>query len=276
VSAVASVGVVMRFRDSAATLPAVLDALFAQSRRPDLLIGVDTGSRDGSRALLERRGARIIDWTQPYHVSRVLNAGIAACPTDLVLVLSAHSVLSDPGTVARYVSAMDDPTCAGVSARPPGFEHFPERIDWAVACARGLTYCSCFSNSLGMLRRNRWERIPFDERLAVAAEDYTWALEQLRANQHVAMPTEPYRYLNRERPPHAARLRAVLAVGRRFGLPMRWLGVRASLLGVFVAAVRVAATLGISRTARDNFAKHCAHLWGWCTWRWCDPFAAPR
>src|SRR5262245_2744321 len=70
---VPTIGAVIRFRDSARTLPRVLASLERQSLRPDRLVGVDTGSRDGSAEILRKAGARIVPWTGPYHHSRTLN-----------------------------------------------------------------------------------------------------------------------------------------------------------------------------------------------------------
>ena len=50
----ATIGVVIRFKDSAATLPEVLEALQRQTRRPDRLVGVNTGASDNSAELITR------------------------------------------------------------------------------------------------------------------------------------------------------------------------------------------------------------------------------
>ena len=193
-----------------------------------------------------------------------------------MLIVSSHTVLEDPGTVARYVATMADADVACVSARPPGYARLPESIDWETVARNGLTYCSIYSNSHGMIRRAFWAELPFDDRLGVAAEDYCWALEQLKRGRRVAMLPVSYRYLKRGRAPHAATLRAVLAVGRHFGLPMGWLGVKRTALAAALALVRVVGTAGRSAAQRDDLAKHLGHLRGWWRWRRHDPFRARR
>ncbi len=272
-----SVAVVMRFKNHCATMRPTLAALTAQTHPPDQIIGVDTGSSDGSRELLLSHGARIVDWTQPYHVARTINAGVAACTTDLVLVLSAHSVLDDRETIARYVAAFADPACAGVSLRPPGYTRdLPDAITWSTVQERGLTYCSIYSNSHGMVRKSLWDEMPFDECFGCAGEDYCWALEQLRRGHHVVMLPIAYSYLKRDRRLHADFLYAVLTIGSRFRLPMGWLGVKRTTLALAWAIIRVVVSLGLSRQSRDDLAEHVGHMRGWWRWRRGQPLRLPR
>ncbi|WP_397385877.1 glycosyltransferase family 2 protein, partial [Prosthecobacter sp.] len=71
-----TIGVLIRFKNSAATLPRVLQRLQAQTIRPLFILGVDTGSTDDSAALITQAGGRVIAWSQPYHHARVLNYGL--------------------------------------------------------------------------------------------------------------------------------------------------------------------------------------------------------
>jgi hypothetical protein len=262
----------MRFRDSAATLPVVLDALFAQSRKPDLLIGVDNESRDGSRALLAARGAVFVDWHRPYHVSRVLNAGIAACPTDLVLVLSSHTRLPQPDTLARYEEALADPAVAAASHWSPACRRYRDRVTWSEIRAKGMTRGSIYSNSSGCLRRSCWQESPFDERIDWCAEDYEWILRQLRRGRACRLLAIERGYLRPRTPPfiHLRTARMVHAIARRHGL--RTAFGDGPELGR--ALFWLAKTAGLSRRARVHAAAQVGWLWGRATWRWHDPFRA--
>ena len=65
----------IRYKNSAETLPDVLKAIHAQTRVPERILGIDTGSTDGSSDLLRESGADIVNWDHPYHASKVLISG---------------------------------------------------------------------------------------------------------------------------------------------------------------------------------------------------------
>lgn len=222
------VGVIIRFKDSAATLPGVLAALAAQTLPPAEIVAVDSGSRDGSRALLEAAGARILDWRQPYHHSRVLNFAVGACPQEFIAVLSSHTVLEEADTLERMVQALGtDGACASGCWDDDPF--FSEAITWAELQAKGLKFGSIYSNSMGVLRRSLWEREPFDETL-VGMEDYAWALSQVRQGWKCCRLRFRFRYLRSGGARDFALASIAFQLAARHGLPVRWLGPKATAL----------------------------------------------
>lgn len=222
------VGVIIRFKDSAATLPAVLAALAAQTLQPAEIVAVDSGSRDGSRALLEAAGARILDWRQPYHHSRVLNFALGACVQEFVAVLSSHTVMEDTDALERMVRALGaDGACASGCWDDDPF--FSEEIDWAELQAKGIKFGSIYSNSMGVLRRSRWEAEPFDETL-VGMEDYAWALSQVRQGWKCCRVRFRFRYLRSGGARDFALASIAFQLAARHGLRVRWLGPKATAL----------------------------------------------
>lgn len=173
-----TLGVVIRFKNSAATLPAVVEALSKQTRQPDLIIGVNNGSTDASASILSSAGARIIDWTKPYSHPQVLNFALNHCHTDLVLVLSSHTVLNSTDAVEKLAGAMTDPRTACASGKWDSDPFYSDAIDWDELKTKGLKFGSIYTNSMGILRRSLWEQCPFDESISTM-EDCVWALEQV-------------------------------------------------------------------------------------------------
>src|SRR5437867_3367245 len=109
--------VVLRFRDHGRVLPTVLSALAAQTL-PIRLIGIDTGSRDGSRALVEAAGGTIIELPpERFSYGRAINVGMEVASSEIVVVLSAHAVLEPASSLARLVSALSDPIVGGAYGR---------------------------------------------------------------------------------------------------------------------------------------------------------------
>lgn len=105
-----SVGVIIPARDMAATLPATLDSVAAQTLVPHAVIVVDDGSSDETAALASRHPAvtRVVDG--PCRgPSAARNTGIEACDTDVVVPCDADDLL-EPDWLAR---------AAGVFARRP-------------------------------------------------------------------------------------------------------------------------------------------------------------
>jgi glycosyltransferase involved in cell wall biosynthesis len=265
----ATLGVVMRFKDSMGTLPVVLEALYAQTRRPDLLVAVDNASGDGSRQELQRRGARFVDWDRPYEVSKVVNAGIAACDTDLVLMLSSHTVLANRDALESFERALAVDRVAAVSYRHPAFERFPGPVTWADLVERGLTRFSPYNNSSGCLRRERWVERPFDERIPWGVEDYDWMVDQLRMGYGCSLVPVDRRYLRAKTPPwqNLKTARMLHAIAARYGLRTRFDDLRIGT-GVWWTLK----TAGCSVQARNFLGHQLQWWWGRATWRRHDPF----
>ena len=174
-----TLGVLIRFSNSAATLPAVLEGLRKQTIQPDVILGVASQSSDASTALILAEGGRVIEWNHAYSHPKTLNFGIAHLQTDLILVLSSHTVLEDPTAIERMRHAMSHPQVSCVSGKWDDDPFYSDAIDWCELQDKGLKFGSIYSNSMGMLRRSHWVGHPFDETLDTA-EDYDWAVRQLR------------------------------------------------------------------------------------------------
>jgi glycosyltransferase involved in cell wall biosynthesis len=240
----------------------VLRAIQGQERPPDELVGVDTGSRDGSAELVRRAGGRVVRWTGFYDPGAVLNAGIADCRGDLVMVCSSHSVLVDPATLADLESRFEDPR---VSAASLAWDDHPEpgaRIDAAALRRVGLRPGSYFSNSMGMLRRDAWMRRPFTTGWPRAAEDYRWAVEEILDGGVVERVQHAYRWLRPPKPWGEAYRVAWLAfwVARRYDLPLHWKGAGGSLRSLRRALLRFVQSGGRDRRSRRNVVVHSARI----------------
>lgn len=227
-SATANLAIIIRFKNSATTLPGVLLALRAQTVQPARIIGIDTGSTDGSVAMLMSEGAQIIRWENPYHHSKVLNFGMKHCTEEFVLILSSHTVLSDPSTIASMLGEMAEANTACVSGK------WSQNDAWSNAITRdelkqaGLRFCSIYSNSFGMLRRELWKQCPFDESLATM-EDYAWALAQLERGYTCRRIAFSFEYQRNAKPREFAFAAMTFHLAYRYGFSVKWLGVRGTI-----------------------------------------------
>lgn len=218
-----SLGILIRFSDSATTLPSVLAALKQQSLQPDVLLGINSGGTDPSSDLIRAAGGTVVDWTQPYAHAAVLNFGIGLLATDLVLILSSHTVLEAPDTLARMVGALQDPAVACASLKWDDDPFYSDAVRWAELQEKGLRFGSIYSNSMGLIRRALWETAPFDETLPTA-EDSAWAIGQLKNGHLCCRLPCPFGYRRGGVSRDADFAQVTFTCARRHGLKVVWLG----------------------------------------------------
>ena len=258
-------GVVIRFKNSARTLPAVLAALRAQTLQPDFILGVDSGSTDGSPALLQAAGAVIVQWAAPYHHSKVLNFALARCPAERVLVLSSHTVLVATDALAKLNAALDDPLTACASAKWTPDTYYSDAITWPELTAKGLKLAAIYSNSFGLLRRAWWEELPFDE-TAPGMEDYIWAVAQVHRGRVCRLVEFEFSYQRQAHTRDFILATCAFRLASQHGLRIRWLGVKHSLRQI----LRLSLAVLRSHPCRDDITKLRLvrdHLAGALLWR---------
>jgi rhamnosyltransferase len=179
-----TVSVLVRFRDHIKTLPLLLSSLDQQDLEYQL-VGVDSGSGDGCRALFRVRDALLVNIDPAsYSTGRALNDGIAAASGDIVVFVSAHAVPDAPEALARLIAPLDRPGVAGAY----GFQRPSQDMNpFSAAMIRDyygeqpmtLTNDPRFSNAWAAIRREVWTRHRFSE-VVSAAEDQLWAKEVQR------------------------------------------------------------------------------------------------
>lgn len=230
----ATVDVLIRFKNSSATLPRVIGHLKNQTYPPTRIIGVDTGSDDGSADIIRAAGGEVFPWNAPYSHPKVLNFGLGHCQSDLVIVLSSHTVLLSPDTIERMVAIMEDPRMACTSAKWDDDPYYSDAISWDEIRGKGLKVGSIYSNSMGMLRRACWQVTPFDETLE-GSEDYAWAISQLRLGHLCGRMDFPFDYLRSSTDRHYELAHSAFLIARKNGLRAAWLGARSTFQNLIKA-----------------------------------------
>ena len=224
-----TVGCVIRFNKHASTLPLVIASLKRQTVQPDFILGVDNNCQDESAEILRDAGAEIVRWTRPYSHAAVLNFGLSHCPTDYILVLSAHTVLEDDNVIEKMVEALQDPNVACASAKWEVNDHFyTDDITWNELKEKGLRLGSIYSNSMGMLRRSFWLETPFDEAIPTM-EDYCWTIGQLQKGRICRLLNFRFRYL-RSGPARSYELtHAIFCIAALYNMRVVWCGPKQTL-----------------------------------------------
>lgn len=217
------VSVLLLTRDGAATLPELLDALGRQDLDgPVEVVAVDSGSRDGTRALLADRVDRLVEIAPDgFGHGRTRNLGLAQCRGELVVLL-VQDVAPVGSAFLRALTAplRADPRVAGAFARQlprPGASALTRdrlarwvaaggtprrsRLD-AAAFARlspWARHAACaFDDVAACVRRAAWAAHPYPE--VPIAEDLAWAKEVLLAGWELAFVPEAEVVHSHERP----------------------------------------------------------------------------
>jgi rhamnosyltransferase len=190
------VSVIMRSKDSAATIGAALAALFAQRYRDVEVLLVDSGSTDATLAIAARWPVRVIHIRADEYVpGPVLNRAIAAARGELVVFQNSDVVPLAPDVLDRLVGAFADPAVQAAFCRQIPYPDASSwvRRDYAAAFpARGeapawlpLSLC------MAAMRRSIWAARPFYG-AAWGSEDVEWGRWARRAGHRIAyLPDAP-------------------------------------------------------------------------------------
>jgi rhamnosyltransferase len=182
----ARAAVVIRCRDESRWLGRVLDAVLAQTVPLELLV-VDSGSRDGSVVIAQRRGVRVEEIPpSTFTYGRALNLGFAWTSAPLVVALSAHALPADARWLERLLAPFaDEQVMATYGRQLPHADLDPFRrrqvLDyWGASPREDAPGAVRYSNANGAVRRSAWERLRWDEHMA-GSEDRAWG-EQVVAS----------------------------------------------------------------------------------------------
>ena len=194
--------------NGARTLPALLQALETQSLQPAEKVAVDSGSRDGTRELLEKAGFRV--HTIPKHEfdhGATRDLALSLTKGKIVVLLVQDALPAGPEFLEALARPFEaDPKVAGVYGRqvpkPGGNPVLRARLErWAAGRTEPrlqeeltleafqalspwerLERCS-FDNVASAVRRKAWERHRFGRR--PFGEDLAWAKKVLLAGHRI-------------------------------------------------------------------------------------------
>jgi glycosyltransferase involved in cell wall biosynthesis len=116
--------VVVPALNEAERLPALLDALERQTRRPDQIVIADAGSTDDTRVIAVARGAQVVDGGKP---AAGRNAGARVATGDLLLFLDADDELDDD-FIAGALDEFDDRNLVVATSFVEPIERDPRNI----------------------------------------------------------------------------------------------------------------------------------------------------
>ena len=178
------VTVIMRARNDFPVLRRTLAQLSRQTV-PFRLVAFDNGSTDGTRELLARDAAVVIDVPAGGYIpGRVLNAAMREADSPVVVFLNSDCVPDGPEWLARLLSGLLSDRVAAVFGRQrPRRDCLPLFArDTEAAFGDGVAsrlWRHHFSMASAAIRRSVWEAMPFREDLQYSEDiDWTWRARQ--------------------------------------------------------------------------------------------------
>jgi rhamnosyltransferase len=178
----------------------ILQSIQRQDLVPIEILAIDSGSSDGTVALLERAGVRVevISQTDFGH-GRTRNLIAARARGDLLVFLTHDALPVGESWLRELATPFADPAVAGAYGRqvaPPGaavvethlLDYIYPAQDRLVRLAAGQRFqmpTHFFSNANSMIRRKMWEKIPFPDAV-IMCEDQWWAKAVLKQGYVIA------------------------------------------------------------------------------------------
>ena len=181
-----AVSIVIRARNEGAVLGRLLRGIALQDFEDVEVLLIDSGSTDDTRVIAEAAGCRVIDLAPArFTYGHALNVGCAAARAGVCVVVSAHCVPANDRWLSRLLEPLRDPAVAGSYGKQLPLEGtlpYEQRnlLAGFPFGSRRQTSHAFFHNANAALRRDVWERTPFDETLP-GLEDRDWARRVLAA-----------------------------------------------------------------------------------------------
>ena len=213
--------VVVRARNEAAFIGRLLDGIRLQDVAGVEVVLVDSGSIDATRTIAADAGCRVVDLApERFTYGHALNVGCEAARAPVCVFVSAHCVPANDRWLSRLLEPLRDPAVAGSYGKQlplPETLAYEQRnllLGFPFGSHR-QTSAFFFHNANAAIRRDVWERVPFDETLP-ALEDRAWARRAIAGGWQIAY--EPLAMVYHH---HTETLRQIYARWYREGVAVR-------------------------------------------------------
>ncbi|MEA2233656.1 MAG: hypothetical protein QOD83_3472 [Solirubrobacteraceae bacterium] len=190
-----AVSLIIRCFNEEAHIGRLLTGVMRQTRAPDEVIVVDSGSTDATLSIASAFNVKVIRITpESFSFGHALNVGIGASKADLAVFASAHVYPVYDTWVERLVEPFDDPGVAisyGRQLTPPDGRFSEQRVlsQWFPAQSTRRQRHPFCNNANAAVRRSVWEERAYDEQLT-GLEDLDWAKHAMDTGHSIAYVAE--------------------------------------------------------------------------------------
>lgn len=192
------VSIVIPVKNGEKTLTECLDAVYRQRCRLDFeVIAIDSGSTDRSLEILGKYPVKVVRIKpEEFGHGKTRNLGARMSASRFIVYLTQDAIPANEKWLQSLIDSVREEPAAGAYSRniprPGGnlleerkiIEMFTDRrvvvSKWPEQAVMVAKSSFNFSNVSSIIKRDVWERIPFDDR-AIFAEDQQWAAQVLKA-----------------------------------------------------------------------------------------------
>lgn len=184
-----STSVIIRTKNSAKTLVDCLEGIKSQKVLPSEIIIVDSGSTDETLAIAAQYDCHILHYPTDiaFNYSKSLNIGLAAAKGKYIFIISSHTILVDPNSLSwmHYFLDRSRKTIAASIVRANEVRanciDKLEKVKWHLVNRSNFRGQGMY-NFCSLIRREDWEKQPFEESIATCEDQY-WIKEYLRKQE---------------------------------------------------------------------------------------------
>lgn len=188
------VSIIIRTKNEERWISSCLTGVFSQTYPNFEVILVDNESTDRTVTKASAFKLAGVITCRDYTPGKALNLGIRTSSGDRIVCLSGHCIPVSDRWLANLVRNLDEESIGGAYGRQEPMAFTPDADKRDLTIAFGLdrkvqVRDSFFHNANSVLRRDIWEKIPFDERLT-NIEDRAWAQQVLKLGYRILYDPE--------------------------------------------------------------------------------------
>jgi len=187
------ISIIVRAKNEEKWITSCLSAIFRQNYKDFEVILVDNNSTDKTVEKARTFGVKVVT-IDDYLPGKAINLGIRHARGDRIAILSAHCIPTSDDWLGNLARNLEDDKIAGVYGRqePMSFSTDQDKRDLFNTFGldkRVQVKDTFFHNANSMIRKEVWERFPFDEEVT-NIEDRVWAKQVLAAGYNIIYEPE--------------------------------------------------------------------------------------
>jgi len=188
------ISIVVRTKNEERWITQCLNAVFSQDYKDYEVIIVDNESNDSTIKKASQFNIQKILTCKDYLPGRALNIGIREAKGNYIVCLSGHCIPVNDRWLSNLLRNFNESDVAGVYGRQEPLAFTPDSDKRDLSIIFGLDRRvqkrdGFFHNANSMIRRDLWEKVPFDE-MVTNIEDRIWAEKMLQKGYKIVYEPE--------------------------------------------------------------------------------------